>query len=336
MDRIQLDLVGPMGVPSKHGGHIYFQTGMDIGTRLSSVSLLKSKSDALRVSQASIEALEVESNTKLKSLRTDGGGEYTSAAWKSFADQKGFTHQLTAPYSPQQNGNIERLNRILIEKMRCLLLWSHLPPSFWDVALLHSNWLRNRTPTSALRGGIPLDAWSNTKTNFKKVHTFGCLVQYLKVGHDKDKKGNKFATKTAYGIFLGMPKNKAGYLIWDPTRPQIMVRDDVRFYDDVPGYQRLQIDKRSPAVPRDPEYFSLFPMHEETTVARIPATQNPHAPPAAPPPIDVIQLSSDTESGVNDDDNGEAEREVEGEGESIADRVAARHRAHYASFGDLL
>ena len=47
---------------------------MDIGTCLSFVSLLKSKSDAFLVSKALIEALEVESKTKLKSLRTDGGG----------------------------------------------------------------------------------------------------------------------------------------------------------------------------------------------------------------------------------------------------------------------
>ena len=344
MDRIQLDLVGPMGVHSKHGGYTYFQSGMDIGTRLSFVSLLKSKSDAFLVSKASIEALEVESNTKLKSLRTDGGGEYSSAAWKDLADKKGFTHQLTAPYSPQQNGIIERLNRTLLEKMRCLLLWSKLPKSFWDVALLHSNWLRNRTPTSALKGGIPLVAWSDKQTNFKKIHTFGCLVQYLKVGHDKDKKGDKFATRTAYGIFLGMPKHQAGYLIWDPTRTEILVRDDIKFYDDIPGYPRLQLDKKIPEVPCDSEYFSLFPMEEEAAAARPSATPTPAAAPASSPPsllpaitppIDVIQLSSDTESGVNetDDEEGEVQRDL---GESIADRVAARRRAHYASFGDLL
>ena len=85
-------------------------------------------------------------------------------------------------------------------------------------------------------------------------------------------------------------------------------------------------------MPQDPDYFSLFPMEKEAEMATIPATP----PAAATPPIDVVQLSSDTESGVHTNDNGEEEREVEGEGESIADRVAARHRAHYTSFGDLL
>ena len=81
LDRLHLDLVGPMAATSRHGSFDYFQAGIDVGTRLSFVNLLKRKSDALTVSKVAIAALEVESNTNLKSLRTDGGGEYTSAAW---------------------------------------------------------------------------------------------------------------------------------------------------------------------------------------------------------------------------------------------------------------
>ena len=131
---------------------------MDVGTRLSFVNLLKSKSDALTISKALISALEVDRETTLKCLRTDGGGEYVSAAWQNFSQEKGFLHELTAPCSPRANGMSERLNRTLLEKVRCLLIWSELPKSYWDVALLHSNWLRNRQPTSALQGGIPVEA----------------------------------------------------------------------------------------------------------------------------------------------------------------------------------
>ena len=49
------------------------------------------------------------------------------------------------------------------------------------------------------------------------------------------------------------------------------------------------------------------------------------------PPFDVIQLSSDSESGVNlgNDLDADGGNETNGGGgaESIADRVAARHRA---------
>ena len=346
MDRIHLDLVGPLAVTSAHGSFSYFQAGIDVGTRLSFVNLLKSKSDALDVSKVAIAALESESKTKLKSLRTDGGGEYVSAAWKSYVQEKGISHELTAPYSPQQNGMAERLNRTLLEKMRCLLIWSELPKSYWDVALLYANHLRNRQPTSGLKGGIPIEKWSNKPGDFKRLHTFGCLVQYLRVGHDKNKQSEKYASKTSFGIFLGMPSNQAGFLIFDPLRPGMLVRDDVKFFEDVPGYPRLMRKAtRDVRPPRDADYFSLFPMEDEAAPA-LPTSPPDSVEPAVPPPpsllppvtpIDMIQLSSDTESGA--DGNNEHEGEVDGvqsNGDSIADRVSARRRAHFASFGDVL
>ena len=58
MERMHLDLVGPLGIPSAHGSCSYFQSGIDVGTRLSFVNLLKAKNDALSVSKVIIQALE--------------------------------------------------------------------------------------------------------------------------------------------------------------------------------------------------------------------------------------------------------------------------------------
>ena len=122
-----------------------------------------------------------------------------------------------------------------------------------------------------------------------------------------------------------------------------MVRTDVKFYEDKPGYPRLR-QKVTPTVPRDDDFFTLFPMcGAPSTIPLTPstATASPAATPPSlsllptlPPPIDVIQLSSDTESGVDGgEEDGESEVQRE---ESISDRVAARRRAQFASFGDVL
>ena len=195
-------------------------------------------------------------------------------------------------------------------------------------------------------------AWSPKNHNFSKIHTFGCLVQYLKVGHDKGKQSEKYASKTSFGIFLGMPSNQASYLIFDPLRPDVIVRDDVKFFDDTPGYPRL-MSKATQEVSTSAEtnYFSLFPDDEEPApdappatpvilVAAVPPVASVPPPAAVPPPvtpIDVIQLSTDAESGADGDDDNEREVDwVTTQGESIADRVAAKRRAHLASFGDIL
>lgn len=173
-----------------------------------------------------------------------------SAAWKEFSQEKGFIHELTAPYSPQANDMAGRLNTTLLKIKRCLLIWSKLPKSYWDAAMLHSNWLRNRQPISAFQGGIPIEAWSGKEPIFFKKRTFGCLVQYLKVVHDKDKQSNKFASNTTFAIFLSMPANQDGYLVYNPLRTGVVVRDDVRFYDNIPGYPRLM--SKAASQPQQP------------------------------------------------------------------------------------
>ena len=180
-------------------------------------------------------------------MRTEGGGKYTSKEWTDYCEDKGIKHELTAPYSPQQNGMCERLNKTLMEKMRCLRMWSKLPKSYWDVAFIHANWLRNRCPTSSLTGGVPIEKWTGRTIKLDRSHTFGCLVQYLKVGHDKNKQGEKYATRTAFGVFIGLATDQAGYNIFDPLRAGVMVRTDVRFFEEVLGYPRL-MGGRAPQV----------------------------------------------------------------------------------------
>ena len=124
-------------------------------------------------------------------------------------------------------------------------------------------------------------------------------------------------------------------------RLEILVRTDIKFYEDQPGYPRLR-QRATPTEPLDDDFFTLFPMGGVPSA--VPTTPSPAPAPPAPPPlsflpaplpyIDVIQLSSDTESGVHGgDEDGESEVQRE---ESIFDRVAARRRAQFASFGDVL
>ena len=60
-------------------------------------------------------------------------------------------HELTAPYSPAQNGKAERFNRTLVEMTKSLL--KHIPslaPELWPYAVDHATWLYNRIPQEGL------------------------------------------------------------------------------------------------------------------------------------------------------------------------------------------
>ena len=116
---------------------------------------------------------EKASGKKLKVLRTDGGGEYTSARFEEFLKCEGIRHERTIPRTPEQNGVAERMNRTLVETVRSMLSDSKLPQKFWAEALSTAVYLRNRSPAKAVRGTTPFEAWTSQKPTVGHLRVFG-------------------------------------------------------------------------------------------------------------------------------------------------------------------
>ena len=91
----------------------------------------------------------------IKTLFTDRGGEYTSKEIEEYLAKKGTKHRLTVHDTPEQNGVAERLNYTLVEKSRAMLIESNLPKSLWGYAILHANYIKNRTHTRSLPDKTP-------------------------------------------------------------------------------------------------------------------------------------------------------------------------------------
>ena len=70
-------------------------------------------------------------------LRTDGGGEYTSARFEEFLKCEGIRHEHTIPRTPEQNGVAERMNRTLVETVRSMLSYSELLQKFLGGGSVH-------------------------------------------------------------------------------------------------------------------------------------------------------------------------------------------------------
>ena len=99
--------------------------------------------------------VEKSSGRKLKVLRTDNGGEYTSAKFEDYLKAEGVRHERTVPKTPEQNGVAERMNRTLVETTRSMLIDSKLPHKFWAEALATATYIRNRCTTKAIDGMTP-------------------------------------------------------------------------------------------------------------------------------------------------------------------------------------
>jgi transposase InsO family protein len=58
---------------------------------------------------------------KIKVLRSDNWGEYTSNEFNDFCAREGIKRELTVPYNPQQNGVAERKNMAIVGAPRAML-----------------------------------------------------------------------------------------------------------------------------------------------------------------------------------------------------------------------
>ena len=69
------------------------------------------------------------------SIRSDNGSEFKNLQVEEFLEEEGIKHEFSAPYTPQQNGVVERKNRTLIDMARTMLGEFKTPECFWSEAV---------------------------------------------------------------------------------------------------------------------------------------------------------------------------------------------------------
>ena len=191
--------------------------------------LLATKDETFEAFRAFKARVERQSECKIKSLKTDGGGEYLSNEFKDYLAEEGIEHQLTFPDSPQQNGVAERYNRTLLEGVRSMLHGSGMSRGFWGEAVLCFNYTRNRTLVKGVAGDVtPYEAWTGHKPSVVHLRSFGSQVMI----HVPDRRRKKLDPKATLGTFLGYALNRAGYRIWDGEKCTVVESRDVQFLNE--------------------------------------------------------------------------------------------------------
>ncbi|GJU91011.1 zinc finger, CCHC-type containing protein, partial [Tanacetum coccineum] len=105
------------------GNKKYFVTFIDDAFRFCYVYLLHSKDKALDKFKVFKTEVELQLGSMIKRFRTDRGDEYTNTL---YFQSVGIIHEMTAPYTPQQNGIYERKNKVLKEMVNSMLSFSGL------------------------------------------------------------------------------------------------------------------------------------------------------------------------------------------------------------------
>ncbi|GKA82599.1 zinc finger, CCHC-type containing protein [Tanacetum coccineum] len=179
LDLVYGDLCGPIS-PATHSGKKLIFLLVDDCTRFMWAYFLTSKDQTFSTFKEFRQKIEMEMRMKLRMLRTDRGGEFTSNEFTKYCKENGIARQLTAPYSPQQNGVVERRNRTVLSTTRSMMKAMKLPLTFWAEAVRHAIYILNRVPTRALIDKTPYEALYNRKPNLENLRIFGCTA-YAKI-----------------------------------------------------------------------------------------------------------------------------------------------------------
>ncbi|CAI7898410.1 unnamed protein product [Closterium sp. NIES-54] len=149
---VHVDLCGPFRVAAKDGS-LYFLLLKDHKTRYVWVRPVAKKSDALQEFEQWLAVTERQTKKSVLMLGSGRGGEFLGNQFTDFVNGKGIVHDLTCPYTPQQNSMAKREMRTVVESVRTMLLHMGVQHHWWHLALRQAIWVRNYLERSTLQPG---------------------------------------------------------------------------------------------------------------------------------------------------------------------------------------
>jgi hypothetical protein len=185
LDYIHSDLWG-RAPHSSIGGCDYMITFIDDFSRKVWVYLLKHKNDALTAFKQWKALVENQSGRKIKKLRTDNGLEFCNNEFNSLCADHGIARHKTVPGTPKQNGVAERMNRTILERVRCMLSNAGLcdKHGLWAEAANAACYLINLSPNSVIDFKILEEVWTVKPVDYSNLRIFGCPA-YAHVNNGK-------------------------------------------------------------------------------------------------------------------------------------------------------
>ena len=228
LELIHADLMGPIN-PLSRSGKEYAMVVVDDYSRRRWVIFLKRKEEAAAELIDLLTFLERSTEKKVKTVRTDNGGEFVSDEFGYFCKKNGILHQKTTPYTSTQNGRAERSNGMILDMARTMIIDANLPRSFWAEACSTACYILDRTPSRVIDGKTPMEMWTGEKVGLKDLRVFGCVCYSWIPKRHRSKMENKGLTC----IFLGYGTDHKGHRIMDINSGRVMYSKDVVFDEEM-------------------------------------------------------------------------------------------------------
>jgi transposase InsO family protein len=134
LELLHMDLFGPIAYISI-GGSKYCLVIVDDYSRFTWVFFLQEKSQTQETLKEFLRRAQNKFGLRIKKIRSNNGTEFKNSQIEGFLEEEGIKHEFSSPYTPQQNGVVERKNRTLLDMARTMLDEYKTPDRFWAEAI---------------------------------------------------------------------------------------------------------------------------------------------------------------------------------------------------------
>jgi hypothetical protein len=213
------------------------EVSIDDYSRFTWVFFLQEKLQTQETLKGFLRRAQNEFGLRIKKIRSDNGTEFKNSQIEGVLEEEGIKHEFSSPYTPQQNGVVERKNRTLLDMARTMLDEYKTPDRFWAEAINTACYSINRLYLHRILKKTSYELLTSKKPNVSYFRVFGskCFI-LVKRGRK-----SKFASKVVEGFLLGYDSNTRAYRVFNKSTGLVEVSCDIVF-DETNGSQVEQVD----------------------------------------------------------------------------------------------
>ena len=241
LEIVHSDIIGPMEIES-FGGSRYIVTFIDDYSRYVVAYFIVSKSEVYDKFIDYKALMENQLDTKIKCIRTDNGGEYINKKFASLCRHAGIIHQTTVPYSPQQNGLAERMNRTLMERAKSMMAYKNVDKKWWAEAVNTAVYVTNRVLCSSWQNKTPIEVCFGKRPDLSNLIVFGSTG----FAHIDKSQRKKLDNKSFSCIFVRYSSTTKGYRVINTKTQKLIIVRSATFHEaESPKYiQVVDVNSR--------------------------------------------------------------------------------------------
>lgn len=261
-DLTRSDVWGSPNITKTPGGNQYFILFIDDFTRYVTVKLMRDKASVKQKLMNYCNFVNTQYGRWPKEFRADNAAEFEGT--RAWMEERGIELKTSAPYSPQQNGVAERMNRTILDLARAMRFEKSLPETLWGETVLHAAWIRIRSPTTALNGESPLKILTGNRPNLASTREFGEEVFIL-----EELNHSKIQPKTRKAIFTGFEDGPKAIRYYDLETKKIRVSRNYYFKPDplvVRRREMIEIPTLEPGTLKNTENQQSY---DQTTESKL-------------------------------------------------------------------